>query len=151
MNIVTPPHPALRTRAEEAIPSRCDELVLGMSRVLRRNPGAVGLAANQVGILKRVIVWALPGQRVRYAINPVFVPDADSARRKGTEGCLSLPGQQVRVERFTHGTLFFDTLSGEKARYAGHSLLARIWQHEIDHLNGVLLTDHLPTPETSTK
>lgn len=151
MNVVTPPHPALRTVSEE-IPnnllSKQRKLIQGMQQTLRRNPGAVGLAANQVGITKRVIVWALPGKAVSYAINPLFIPDQHTPIRKGAEGCLSLPGEQGRVERFHAGTLrYFDT-NGDYYAERAEGLLPRIWQHEIDHLNGILFTDY---PETSTQ
>lgn len=153
MNILTPPHPALRTVSEE-IPvnalKKQAKVVQGMGKVLRSHPGAVGLAANQVGITKRIIVWVLPGQRMGYAINPVFIPDIGTAIRKGTEGCLSLPGQQGRVERFHAGTLRYFTTNGDYYAERAEGLLPRVWQHEIDHLNGILFTDYIPTPTEGT-
>lgn len=147
MNILTPPHPALRTVSEE-IPvnalKKQAKVVQGMGKVLRSHPGAVGLAANQVGITKRIIVWVLPGQRMGYAINPVFIPDMDTPIRKGMEGCLSLPGVQVRVKRFEAGTLRYVDAGGKFYAERGADLLARIWQHEIEHLDGITLLDHQP-------
>lgn len=141
--IVTPPHPALRTRAAEANPKSKNtaDLVRRLEKAMRAHPGAIGLAANQIGSLRRVIVWALPGQRISYAINPVFTPTPHSETHKGTEGCLSLPGIQGRVRRYRAGTLHYSALGGEEHDVRCDGLFARIIQHECDHLDGILFTD----------
>ncbi len=102
----------------------------------------VGLAAPQVGILKRVIVIdnrdEENGKRF-YMINP------DIIEREGEEismeGCLSVPGKQGTVERAKDIKVRYNDLSGEEKIMYAEDFLARIIQHEIDHLDGILYTD----------
>ena len=102
----------------------------------------VGLAAPQVGILKRVIVIdnrdEENGKRF-YMINP------DIIEREGEEismeGCLSVPGKQGTVERAKNIKVRYNDLSGEEKIMYAEDFLARIIQHEIDHLDGILYTD----------
>lgn len=102
----------------------------------------VGLAAPQVGILKRVIVIdnrdEENGKRF-YMINPEIIEK--EGVEVGMEGCLSVPGKQGTVERSKDIKVRYNDLSGkEKIMYA-EDFLARIIQHEIDHLDGILYTD----------
>ncbi len=105
----------------------------------------IGLAANQVGVAQRVFVVDVPhedGTRDRFAVvNPVL--DQRSGKEKSEEGCLSIPGiladvdraKRIRVRAFDeHGQLFERIVEG---------YLARAFQHETDHLDGVLFTDRL--------
>lgn len=148
MKIIVPPHPALSSVAgsvPHADLRKKAKLILEMKQAMTRGKG-IGLAANQVGILERIIVWRLPTQTIaKYAINPTFVPGPASTRRKGTEGCLSLPGQTGRVMRWEEGDLIFNTLKGDEIRMHGAGLLARVWQHEIDHLDGITFPERIAT------
>lgn len=102
----------------------------------------VGLAAPQVGILKRVIVIdnrdEENGKRF-YMINPEIIEK--EGVEVGMEGCLSVPGKQGTVERSKDIKVRYNDLSGEEKIMYAEDFLARILQHEIDHLDGILYTD----------
>ena len=102
----------------------------------------VGLAAPQVGILKRVIVIdnrdEENGKRF-YMINPEIIEK--EGVEVGMEGCLSVPGKQGTVERSKDIKVRYNDLSGEEKTLEAEDFLARILQHEIDHLDGILYTD----------
>jgi peptide deformylase len=109
-----------------------------MKRVMRENEG-VGLAANQIGRLKRIFVASVEDEE--YAIvNPV-IKERSEVSEKGIEGCLSIPETQVEVERSCAVTVSGKDPSGTPVRIEAEGLLARIFQHEIDHLDGVLILD----------
>lgn len=115
-----------------------ERLAEDMRRIMRENEG-VGLAANQIGLLKRIFVASLEDQE--YAIvNPV-VEERSEETEKETEGCLSLPEVRVEVERPRSVIITGEDLQGEPVRIEAEGLLARVFQHEIDHLNGILILD----------
>ena len=117
-------------------------LVDAMLAVMRCH-GGVGLAAPQVGEPLRVVVADPEGGRPRVLINPEVVATGD---RRGafTEGCLSFPGVYRPVVRPLAAEFRYLTPAGRRRRLADDGLLARILLHEIDHLDGRLLVDHLP-------
>lgn len=131
----------LRTRASEV--AGVDEAVSGLVHnlfdTMRDAPG-IGLAAPQVGVLRRVIIWENDQDRGAL-INPVIVERQGAV--EGEEGCLSLPGLSYPVVRAEW--VRAEGLDPEGARVAveAYNLTARIIQHEVDHLNGVLFIDHL--------
>ena len=115
-----------------------EHLAEEMMRVMREAEG-VGLAANQIGRLKRIFVAAHEDEE--YAIvNPV-IEERSETTEKDIEGCLSIPETRVEVERPTAVTVSGQGPSGEPMRIEAEGLLARIFQHEIDHLDGVLILD----------
>ncbi len=102
----------------------------------------VGLAANQVGIARRVAVVGAEHERLAL-VNPVIISAEGKAREE--EGCLSIPdayGEVTRAERIVVEALDRD---GKPFRREASGLLARAIQHEIDHLDGILFVDHLST------
>ncbi len=99
----------------------------------------VGLAANQVGRLKRIMVAALEEEEI-VIVNPVLQSESEETE-KDSEGCLSIPEIQVEVERPVAVTVVGQDLTGEPVRVEAKELLARVLQHEIDHLNGILILD----------
>ena len=105
--------------------------------------GGVGLAAPQVGIGRRILVANDKGERGKEVvlINPMLV----SRRGKvvGMEGCLSLPGLWAEVKRSRRVVVEAQTLEGKPIRLEADELLARIFQHEIDHLDGLLFIDRI--------
>ncbi len=114
-------------------------LVADMLVTMRRAHG-VGLAAVQVGVPLRVLI-ADPGTGPMALINP-------TVRRRwgsqlGPEGCLSMPGVLASVRRSQGVVVEAQTIKGRPAVVRGTGLLARILQHEIDHLNGVLFIDRV--------
>lgn len=134
--------PVLRQKAAPVagLDDSVRKLMADMRDTMRDAPG-VGLAANQIGVARRVIVWEHEEDSGALA-NPQIVDRG--GRVEDEEGCLSLPGlrypvvraQWVRVEGFDD--------RGEMVRLEAEDLVARIFQHEIDHLDGVLFIDHLP-------
>ncbi|MEC0141337.1 peptide deformylase, partial [Paenibacillus macerans] len=100
----------------------------------------VGLAAPQIGILKRMIVVDVGDEHgLIELINPEIV--STEGEQFGPEGCLSIPGYRGDVRRAMTVTVKGLDRNGNEVSYTGSELLARAFQHEIDHLNGVLYTD----------
>lgn len=100
----------------------------------------VGLAAPQIGILKRMIVVDVGDEHgLIELINPEIV--SAEGEQFGPEGCLSIPGYRGDVRRAMEVTVKGLDRNGKEVTYTGTELLARAFQHEIDHLNGVLYTD----------
>jgi peptide deformylase len=132
--------PVLKTRAapvedfDEALERLAEEMLATM-----REQEGVGLAANQVGRLKRILVAAVEDDEY-VLVNPV-IEEASETTTSGPEGCLSIPGIQVVVERPTVIKISGRDVSGEPIKIEVEGLLARIFQHEVDHLDGVLILD----------
>jgi peptide deformylase len=141
------PDPVLR---EPAAPVReVDEsvrkLILDMGETMRAAEGA-GLAAPQVGVQRRVFVYKLGDEEALHAlVNPEII------ERKGSivtdEGCLSIPGLYYPVERAEFVVVRALDSDGEPIEYSGEELEARVIQHEIDHLDGVLFIDRIGPEE----
>ena len=134
--------PALRMRAQE-VEQFDDDLRRLVDRMtsLMRDAHGVGLAATQVGILRRVFVFQPDAEAEPVAVvNPELV-DAASEAETDDEGCLSLQGVLVPVERSCRLTLRGKTPAGEDLELELEGLAARVVQHEVDHLDGVLMLD----------
>ncbi|HEX8259700.1 MAG TPA: peptide deformylase [Rubrobacteraceae bacterium] len=132
--------PVLKSRATPVkdFDESLEHLAEEMMRVMREAEG-VGLAANQIGRLKRIFVAVHEDEQ--YAIvNPVIEVRSETTE-KDIEGCLSIPETRVEVERPTSVTVSGQDPSGEPVRVEAEGLLARIFQHEMDHLDGVLILD----------
>jgi peptide deformylase len=132
--------PVLKTRAApvENFDESLRRLTEDMLATMRDNDG-VGLAANQVGRLKRVLVASVEEEDY-VIVNPVLSEGSETTER-GPEGCLSIPGIHVDVERATDVTVSGQDASGEPLRIEASDMLARVLQHEVDHLDGVLILD----------
>lgn len=105
--------------------------------------GGVGLAANQIGVLKRILVFNPSAEewRAEALINPVIIKCRDS--EKAEEGCLSLPGVTADVRRYKLVIVEALDIEGRHVRFEARGLPARIIQHEIDHLDGKLFIDRI--------
>ncbi|ERT59452.1 peptide deformylase [Peptoniphilus koenoeneniae] len=139
-NIRTDGDPILRKRSREVtkIDDRVKILIEDMFETMDDADG-VGLAAPQVGILKRIIVID-DGEENRLAlINPEFIEE--SGEQIGPEGCLSVPGKQGTVKRFNKVKVKYLSENQEECQIEAEGFLARILQHETDHLNGILYID----------
>jgi peptide deformylase len=132
--------PVLKTRAApvETFDDALAHLAVEMLTTMREHEG-VGLAANQVGRLKRVLVAATEDEE--YVIVNPLVEEVAETKEKAIEGCLSIPDIQVEVERPTAVTVSGRDAVGAPLRIEASGLLARIFQHEMDHLDGVLILD----------
>ena len=121
-------------REVEKIDERILQLLDDMKETMAAANG-VGLAAPQVGVLKRIAVIDV-GDGPIELINPKII--AHSGRQNGAEGCLSVPGVFGEVERPMHVTVQAQNRDGETVQLVGHELLARAFCHEIEHLDGKL-------------
>jgi peptide deformylase len=134
--------PALRARAREI--DRFDEALVDeaqrMGRLMHDAYG-IGLAATQLGVMHRLLVYRteLEGQ-VAALVNPVL-EWASKDKETAEEGCLSLPGVVVEVERPIHVRVRAQDERGEPITVEASGLEARVIQHEMDHLDGVLILD----------
>ena len=140
------PDPVLRMKARE-IEAADDDVRRLVERMtaLMSDANGVGLAATQVGVLRRVFVFH-PEEGVTAAVvNPQLVKRSEEAE-VDDEGCLSLQGVLVPVERSLEITIEGTDETGAPVSYELAELAARVVQHELDHLDGVLILD-LTTPE----
>lgn len=133
----------LRTRAAEVdrVTDLHQTLVSDMLDTMRDAPG-VGLAGPQVGVLDRIFVWEVD-DAYGAVINPVVTDRSDETAAE-EEGCLSLPGLVYPVERHVRVTVEGMDENGRPITLDAEDLLARVFQHEIDHLDGVLFVNRLP-------
>jgi len=142
------PEPILRRKAHkvEKIDSDLKTLITDMIETMRVAPG-VGLAAPQVGVPSRVIVVEFGDENDEEApkklytlINPeITFPSEEKV--SGIEGCLSVPGLLGEVERYTKAVVRGKNRQGKPVKVTAEGWLARIFQHEIDHLDGILYPD----------
>ena len=146
--VLAHPSAALKQRAAEVEPTRDTELrslCARMARSMYDAPG-IGLAAPQIGVLKRVIVFDLEEGRGLVALCNPRIASASEETIVEDEGCLSLPGISVPIERAASVVCEAESLDGESVSIEADGLYARLLQHEIDHLDGVLIIDRA-TPE----
>jgi peptide deformylase len=152
--IITVGDPRLRRRSRpvEKVTPEVRGLIRDMIETMDAANG-VGLAAVQVGELARVIVIETPEDeedptsgQLYIVINPEIVKTGKETE-VGTEGCLSVPGYAGEVERATEVVVRGLDRHGKPFRFRPRGYLARVFQHEIDHCNGVLYTDRLVAPD----
>lgn len=141
LKILTDKDPVLRQKSKEIakISKRLKVLAKNMLETLYDAPG-VGLAAPQVGVLERLIVIDV-GDGPLVLINPQVI--SREGENLDVEGCLSIPGRNEYITRANKVVVTGLDLNGRKVKLEGFGLLARAFQHEIDHLNGVLFIDYL--------
>jgi peptide deformylase len=135
--------PVLRQRANEVtdIDGRLAAVVEGMTGALYEAHG-LAVAAPQVGVLKRIFVYDLQeGEGPQTIVNPTI--SEASGEWLYEEGCLSVPGLAWDIVRPKEVHLTGYDLSGNEVSFDADELLARMFQHELDHLDGVLLLDRL--------
>lgn len=128
-----------KCRPVEAITPRILTLLDDMTETMRAADGC-GLAAPQVGVLRRLVVIEAEEGKVIELINPKIIATAGEQRER--EGCLSIPGRAGITLRPAHVTVRALNRKGETFEISGSDLLARAFCHEIDHLDGKLYIDH---------
>jgi peptide deformylase len=143
LQIRTFPDPVLRQQARDvdAITDVHRKLIADMFDTMRDAPG-VGLAAPQVGVLERIFVWE-EEDRSGVLINPRIVFRSDDTDEV-EEGCLSMPGIVYPVVRSTGVKVEALDEDGKLISIEAEAMMARIFQHEMDHLDGILFPDRLP-------
>ncbi|MBI1730531.1 peptide deformylase [Candidatus Acetothermia bacterium] len=136
------PDPVLRERAKpiEKINDEIRMLADAMIVTLVHAIG-YGLAAPQVGVSKRLIVVDV-NNKFYVLVNPEILTFSEE-KQMGPEGCLSIPGPEADVERSQKIAVRALNLDGEEVYIEAEGMLARAFQHEVDHLNGILFIDHL--------
>lgn len=144
--LVVSPHPVLTRRAHRVrrFDDQLAKTLARMGLVLLREQG-LGLAAPQVGDLIRACIAIDPATwQAHTLINPHLAP-RNGTRTLGVEGCLSLPGVWVRdLPRWDAVVVQYDDLHGKARVLTADGAFARVLQHEIDHLDGILITDRVP-------
>ncbi len=157
--IVTVPDPVLRRKAQKVrqFDAELQQLIEDMVETMRAAPG-VGLAAPQVGVSQRVIVVEYGEDedesrppRLYVVVNPEIV-EVSPETEMGVEGCLSIPELVGEVERHQRIVVKGQNRRGQPIKLKLQGWVARIFQHEIDHLEGILFTDRAvrvwkPSPE----
>lgn len=149
--IITVPDPVLKQIAQpvSAIDDSLRKQMNKMLETMYDAPG-IGLAANQVGLLNRVLVMDLSRRdeeekeepRPYFMVNPEIIWESED-RSVMEEGCLSIPQQYAEIERPAVVRVKYLDYHGKEAELEAHGLLSHCVQHEIDHLNGVLFVDYL--------
>jgi peptide deformylase len=136
------------TRFNDELIALADDMVETM-----RNSNGVGLAAPQVGVLQRLIIVETPEDEdepgsgeLHVVVNPKLIRVSDELV-DGLEGCLSIPGYVGEVTRHETVVVKGQDVRGRKIRVSVAGFLARVFQHEIDHLEGVLFVDQLTAPD----
>ena len=144
------PHEVLRKKARKV--KKLDKSVDRIAQDLvdtMQNAQGVGLAANQIGVLKRIIAIQLPEEDPRVYINPEIIDK--EGEREVTEACLSVPGYRAVITR----SIFVKAKAWDRqwkdVRVKAEGLFAQALEHEIDHLNGILYIDHLKQHEKLEK
>jgi len=144
--ILTYPDPELKKKSlpVAVINEKTQELVRDMVETMYDAPG-VGLAAPQIGVHQRIAVIDVSGRdekpEIIVAINPAIVHSEGESYDE--EGCLSVPNYAANVRRHAKVVVKALNLEGEEVTYNAEGLLAIAFQHEIDHLDGILFIDHL--------
>ena len=154
--IVPATDPRLRQKSKEVkkIDKKIRQIIQGLkdTLIVQKDPPGVGLAAPQIG--KNLQIFAMkPKEKIRIVINPQIIsisknPENKKGDKKLMEGCLSLPHYYSPLSRRLKIKIRYTTEDGLGKTEKFKNLSARIVQHEIDHLNGVLFTDHLLEQKT---
>lgn len=147
LEIVTFPDPVLKAACApiEGVNRELLRLAEDMAETMYQAPG-VGLAANQVGVSKQLIVIdaSSPQEPVQTVVlvNPRIISLSEE-KETDEEGCLSVPDLKAEVERALRVTVLAKSLKGDDLKIEAQGFLARVLQHEIDHLNATLIIDRI--------
>ena len=141
-NIRTFGDPVLLTQAEAVtdIDGKLIRLVEAMLETLYQSDSGIGLAAPQVGVQRQIFVWDM-GEKPLVILNPSIVES--DGEWVYSEGCLSIPGLYVELTRPKKVLMKGLDLNGNEVSFEADELEARLFQHELDHLNGVLMFDRM--------
>lgn len=148
MEIVTHPDEVLRQEAEpiEEITEDVRDLADKMTEIMFRQEG-IGLAAPQIGVSKQLIVIDLEDE-FHILANPE-IAERSEEEESMEEGCLSVPGPEAPVNRAKEVVVKGINLDGEEVKLRREGLAARVFQHEVDHVKGMLFIDRLSEAERS--
>jgi len=147
LDILTYPEKRLRNKAApvEVVDDEIKTIIADMAETMYSAPG-MGLAAIQVGINKRIIIYDISGTedepKLEVLVNPVIV-ESDGSQLSESEGCLSVPDYRADVKRFEWVKVEALDRNGEPVEIETDGIHAIVLQHEIDHLDGVLFIDRI--------
>ena len=146
-SILTFDHPVLREKAKKVprVDASVQRLIDDLAETMLAAPGA-GLAANQIGVPLRVFVVKGDDNQIWGLVNPEIVKSEGT--QVGYEGCLSYPGWVGEVARYETVVIKGRNRRGKEVRIKAEGFTARAFQHELDHLDGVLFTDRLTSLDT---
>ena len=142
------PDPVLKKRTEKVneITPEIKELIFNMKETMLTEEGGkikgVGLAAPQIGVSKKIII-ILTKEGPRGFINPKILK-LDRKKEISKEGCLSLPGLWLNIKRPKTAEISAIDENGKEIKISAEGFLSRVFQHEIDHLDGILFFERLP-------
>lgn len=153
LQIIHYPDPRLRVQCEPitTFDEHLKALADHMLEIMKAGNG-VGLAAPQLGLPVRMFVMNHTGEDkdAQVFVNPEIHDPRGNAERE--EGCLCVPGVYVQVRRATHCRIVAQDLNGKSVELEGENMLCRVWQHETDHLNGILILDRMgPSDRIATR
>lgn len=144
------PDPILRKKSEKILEINKDIIQFGYDMLeTMQSAKGVGLAAPQVGKLIRMVTIQIPEKDPMIMINP-FISKKEGSR-KVEEGCLSVPGFTGIIERSVKIDAEYLDENQSKIKFSAQELLSQAIEHEIDHLNGIMYTDHLKSHEDLQK
>ena len=157
LNVVTSENPSLREKSKRvsSFGAALNNLVANMFDTLHAANG-LGLAAPQVGVPQRVFIVELPEEldeegQVELSAERYVLVNPEIVRRLGeqemVEGCLSVPGYRGMVKRNTYVVIKGQDVEGRNVRYRAEGLLAQAFQHELDHLDGILYIDRIESAD----
>jgi peptide deformylase len=157
LNVVTSENPSLREKSKRvsSFGAALNNLVANMFDTLHAANG-LGLAAPQVGVPQRVFIVELPEEldeegQVELSAERYVLVNPEIVRRRGeqemVEGCLSVPGYRGMVKRNTYVVIKGQDIEGRNVRYRAEGLLAQAFQHELDHLDGILYIDRIESAD----
>ena len=144
LKLIKDPDPILKQPAEQwDFKNHVNAAVIEreMLEIMRDNNG-IGLAANQVGLLRRVFVMKLSNERELGCFNP-WIMIGDNDLINGEEGCLSFPNLWLKIERHNKITAAYLDNTGKQCIIELEGIDSRCFQHELDHLDGVTFTEHV--------
>lgn len=152
-DVVKLPAPVLKQRAEEVGPAADEDLAQDLIDTMRASPACVGLAAPQIGVARRAFaldVTSHPKTTSCHGLVVMFDPVIVEARGRevGREGCMSVPDLTANVRRDTEIVVRGLGLGGQDLTVATEGFEARAFQHEIDHLEGLLILDRVDSLAT---
>ncbi len=137
--------PVLREKCKKVrrIDKKIKKLLVNIAQTMKKGQG-IGLAAPQVGVLKRAITVQtdLRGRRILVLVNPKILKKSKETEIN-EEGCLSFPNIFLKIKRAKEIEIEGLDINGEKIKMKAQGLLARVFQHEIDHLDGILFFNRL--------
>ena len=142
LNIIHYPHNLLTKKSDEVtvVDKSIKKLISDMYDTMKKNNG-IGLAAVQVGVLKRIVVIEIEDLNIKLElINPKIV-DFSANKTDMAEGCLSVPKHLYNVSRPEKVSVEYTDIKGKQQRIEADGLLSKCLQHEIDHLNGITIVD----------